>query len=81
MSNFLHKPYTNAEALTVGSDAKSPGRGLCITATVAGTVRVKLSSGNTVDVLAAVGTTWIDNIAVIGIVSNSGGTATYYLMS
>lgn len=81
MANFLQKPYSNAEPLTVGTDVKSPGRGLLVTSTVAGTLVVKLVSGNTFKVSAPVGTIVIDNIAVVGIVSNTGGTADYYLMS
>lgn len=68
-------PYQAAVQITAGTNLRSPGRGVFIAATVAGTVRLVLSSGTTLDVPVAVGASLIDHIEVIG-VSAAGTTAT-----
>lgn len=68
-------PYVAAVVITPGTNLLSPGRGVFIAATVAGTVRLILSSGTTLDVPVAVGASIIDHIEVKG-VSVAGTTAT-----
>lgn len=69
------RPYQNAETITPGTDIKSPGRGVFIACTVAGSVRLKLSGGTTLDVPVVTGANLMDNIEVIGVVVD-GTTAT-----
>lgn len=67
-----NKPYTNTEVITPDTDLRGIGRyGVLIATTVAGSVRLKLAGGNTIDVPCAVGANWIDMIDVIGVVSAS----------
>ena len=67
----------NFDVITPGTDLKTPAEGrLHILATAAGNVGVKLSGGQTLVVAVPVGSTWLDGLSVIGIVSGGVTTAT-----
>lgn len=66
-------PYTVARPITPGVNVTA-GQGVLIVCTVAGTQTLELSSGNTISIAVDVGTSFIDNIAVID--APAGGTAT-----
>lgn len=67
-------PYTVARPITPNTNVAA-GQGVLIVCTVAGNQVLELSSGNTITVAVAVGTSFIDNLAVIDAPS-SGTTAT-----
>ena len=67
-------PSTGAVTITPGTPVAA-GRRAFIACTAAGTVRLKLSNGSTLDVPVSVGPNLIDNVAVVDVVAaNSTGT-------
>lgn len=66
-------PYREARQVTPGTNV-DPGQGVLIVCTVAGTQNLELDGGDVIQIAVAVGTSFIDNLAVID--APTGGTAT-----
>lgn len=74
---IFNVPYDRSRTLPLSNAPLSvPGRGVMITATVAGNVRLTLGGSGTVDVAVPVGTVIIHDVAVVSYVA-AGTTATF----
>ena len=77
-----NRTYTSNVRITPGTPQKASGTGVCIVCTVAGNVALLLKGGTTLTIPVAVGTSWIDNLAVIDVVAaQTTATATVDILS
>lgn len=75
-----NRTLTNALQVTPGTPV-SPGLGVLISATVAGTQNIELKGGQTIPVSVPVGATLLRDIAVVDAPSGGTATATVFVLS